>query len=433
MLKLSTQRIDKAIKEENFYSLRALNTPSAGIILAKWLMVLGTIFIICLFVPWQQNIRGTGKVTALSPEHRPQTVQAIIAGQVQQWHVREGDYVTKGDTIVTIREVKEKYFDPELLTRLGEQLSAKKNSLVSKREKSQALRRQILALNEGMNRKTEQASAKLEAEKVKFLNAENQYQRNKKLFEAGNIPLTKFQEIEYKYQGSSADFQNAQVEIDRLKAEYQEKISKSESDLSATEAEMFESEGEISKLTNELANTRIRNGQYQILAPQDGYVVRAMLAGIGETIKEGDPICTVMPEARDLAVEMYVKAMDVPLLSKNRKVRIEFDGWPALQFSGWPSVSVGTFGGKVEVIDYVSANPGEFRILITPDQTDEAWPQQLRVGSGSKGWVMLDNVPVWYEIWRQMNGFPPSLYEAPLEESLPGKKGKKGKTESAKK
>lgn len=433
MLKLSTQRIDKVIKEENFYSLRALNTPSPGIALARWLMVLGALFIIFLFVPWQQNIRGTGKVTALSPEHRPQTVQAVIAGQVQQWHVREGDYVSKGDTIVTIREVKEKYFDPQLLTRLEEQLKAKQNGLSSKRDKSQALRRQIVALNDGMNRKTEQASAKLEAERVKFLNAENQYQRNKKLFEAGNIPLTKFQEIEYKYQGSAADYQNAQVEINRLKAEFQEKISKSESDLNATEAEMFESEGEISKLTNELANTRIRNGQYQILAPQDGYVVRAMLAGIGETIKEGDPICTVMPEARDLAVEMYVKAMDVPLISKNRRVRIEFDGWPALQFSGWPSVSVGTFGGKVEVIDYVSANPGEFRILITPDLKDEAWPQQLRVGSGSKGWVMLDDVPVWYEIWRQLNGFPPSLYEAPLEESLPGKKGKKAKTDVAKK
>jgi hypothetical protein len=35
------------------------------------------------------------------------------------------------------------------------------------------------------------------------------------------------------------------------------------------------------------------------------------------------------------------------------------------------------------------------------------------MGSGTKGWVMLDNVAVWYEIWRQLNGFPASLYEAP--------------------
>jgi hypothetical protein len=157
----------------------------------------------------------------------------------------------------------------------------------------------------------------------------------------------------------------------------------------------------------------IRNQQYHILAPQNGFVVKAVQAGLGETIKEGDPVCTIMPDQHDLAVEMYVKAMDVPLLSKGRKVRIQFDGWPALQFSGWPSVSVGTFGGIVQVIDYVNTKPGEFRILVVPDPKDDPWPGQLRMGGGIKGWVMLENVRVWFEMWRQLNGFPPSLYQAP--------------------
>lgn len=421
MLRLSTNKIEGLIREENLYSLRALKTPSAGRILARWLMVLGLLFILFLFLPWQQNITGTGKITALDPAHRPQSVQAVIAGQIQQWHVREGQLVSAGDTIVTLREVKEKYFDPDFLLRLQQQLSAKKNGLASKKEKASALRRQIDALRNGMQRKTEQAMANLEAEKIKLKNAESQYLRNKKLFEAGNIPLTKFQEIEYKYQNSEADFTSATVEIGRLRAEFEEKISKSESDLNATEADVFETEAEISKLTNEYTNMQIRNGQYQILAPQDGYVVRAMRAGIGETIKEGDAVCLIMPESTDLAVEMYVKAMDVPLISRGRKVRVEFDGWPALQFSGWPSISVGTFGGTIEVIDYVSSNPGEFRILVTPDKDDERWPSQLRVGSGTRGWVMLDNVPMWYEIWRKLNGFPPSLYEAPLQDAMPAK------------
>lgn len=414
MLRLS--KTEHEIQQENLYSLRALKSPSGGIILAKWLIALGVVLLIFLFLPWQQNIRGTGKVTALNPANRPQTVQAVIAGQIQEWHVREGEFVRRGDTIVTLREVKEKYFDPQLLTRIGEQLEAKKSSLASKREKADALRRQIVALKEGMTRKIQQARAKVEAEKIRFENLSNQFDRNKKLYEAGNIPLTKFQEIQYKFQAAEADYRNATTEIERLQAENTEKISKSESELNTTEAEIFDTAGEISKLTNEFANLRIRSGQYQITAPQAGYVVRAMKAGIGETIKEGDAICTVMPDVSDLAVEMYVKAMDVPLLAKGRKVRVEFDGWPALQFSGWPSVSVGTFGGKVEVIDYIGSGSGEFRILVVPDKKDETWPKQLKVGSGTKGWVMLDNVPLWYEIWRQLNGFPPSLYEAPLED-----------------
>jgi len=430
MLNLSRNRVNKIIEQEKLYSLRAIKTPRAGRILARWLVVLGVIFLIILFVPWQQNVRGTGKVTAFDPMNRPQTVQSAIAGRIQHWHVREGEYVDKGDTIITLSEIKDKYFDPELLTRLQEQINAKEQSLIAKEQKAAALLRQINALREAMQNKISQAKAKLEAEEVRFKNAENQFQRNTKLFEAGNIPLTKYQEIEYKYQGAQADFTNAKIELGRVEAEYLDKISKAESDRSNTQAEIFDNAADLAKLRNEFANMRIRNEQYQIIAPQDGVVVRAMLAGIGETIKEGEAVCMIMPlTEEDLAVELYVKAMDVPLITRGRKVRIEFDGWPALQFSGWPSVSVGTFGGEVKVIDYVNSKPGEFRLLVVPDRSDDQWPSQLRVGSGIKAWVMLDDVPVWYEIWRQLNGFPPSLYEAPLDSIIEKKPEESGNDE----
>lgn len=395
------------------HTLRTLRTHTGTRVLARFLVSVLLLFMLLLFLPWQQNIRGVGQVTALSPANRPQTVETVIAGRIQNWFVREGDLVKKGDTIVSISEVKEKYFDPQLLVRLKQQIVAKERSLDAKNKKAEALQRQITALQEAMRLKVEQSRAKLEAEKVKYQNAENQFHRNKKLYEAGNIPLTKFQDVEYKFQGSQAEYLSAKIELDRTQAEYQDKISKAESDLSNTRAEAFDTEVDILKSRNEFTNTEVRSGQYQILAPQDGYIVKAVKAGIGETIKEGDAICTIMPEASDVAVEMYVKAMDVPLINKGRKVRIQFDGWPALQFSGWPSVSVGTFGGEVKVIDYVNSKPGEFRILVVPDTKGESWPAQLRVGSGTKGWVMLDSVPVWYELWRQLNGFPPSLYEAP--------------------
>ena len=263
---------------------------------------------------------------------------------------------------------------------------------------------------------TTAAAAKLAAEKFRFQNAENQYQRNKMLYEAGNIPLTKFQDFEYKFRGSEADYNNAKIELSRIDAEYLDKINKAESELNNTLAELYDTQGTLAKLRNEYTNMEIRNEQYQVIAPQAGIVVKALKAGIGETIKEGEAVCTVMPEVSELAVAMYIKAMDVPLISKGRKVRIQFDGWPALQFSGWPNVSVGTFGGQVEVIDYVNSKPGEFRILVIPDPDDEMWPIQLRMGSGTKGWVMLNNVPIWFEVWRQLNGFPPDYYNIDIED-----------------
>ncbi len=393
-------------------------------------MAIGLLFIIILFLPWQQNIHGIGQVTALSPKNRPQTIQTIIAGRIQDWKISEGQFVEKGDTIAVISEVKEKYFDPKMLLRLREIIVSKEKSLSSKGLKGKALNRQISALEDGMKIKMEQSRAKLEAERVRFSNAKNQYERNKTLFEAGNIPLTKFQDIEYKYQGSEADFINAEIEIARVQAEYLDKINKAESDLNNTLSEQFETQADLAKLGNEYVNMEIRSHQYFILAPQAGQVVKATKAGIGETIKEGEPVCSIMPLSTDVAVEMYVRAMDVPLISKGRKVRVEFDGFPALQFSGWPSISVGSFGGIVEVIDVLNTNPGQFRILLKPDIKDIAWPKQIRVGSGTKSWVMLDNVPVWYELWRQLNGFPPSLYAEPKYDKTEKKKDKETEASS---
>jgi len=164
---------------------------------------------------------------------------------------------------------------------------------------------------------------------------------------------------------------------------------------------------------------------YVVRAPQAGYVVRTLKAGIGETIKEGESIATLQPDAPVLAAEVYVRAMDVPLIQRGRTVRLQFDGWPAVQFSGWPSVAVGTFGGTVTVIDVVSSTNGKYRLLVRPKldraNNDGAWPAQLRLGSGVYGWVILDSVPVWYEIWRQLNGFPPSLQAAPDEAPIKNK------------
>ena len=300
---------------------------------------------------------------------------------------------------------------------------------------------QIGALKDLLTFKREQAKNKLkqskfkldgdsinfETQKIQFANQESIYQRNLKRGEAGNIASNKLLEIESKFQEATTKLAssenkfyqgqqeviNARVDISVTESELLDKISKAESDRNNTLAEIADGQGGLAKLQNDYANLSIRNEQYQIVAPQDGYIVKAMKAGIGETIKEGESVATIMPENPELAVEMYVQAMDVPLIGQDRKVRIQFDGWPALQFSGWPNVSVGTFGGVVRVIDRVNSTGGLYRILVTPDLEDEPWPEQLRMGSGTKGWVMLDNVAVWYEIWRQLNGFPASLYEAP--------------------
>lgn len=443
MLNLSSKKLKTNLAEEHLSALQVLQTPKLGKILAKWLVGLFLGLLVILFLPWQQNINGTGSITALDPADRPQTVQTAIAGRIEAWHIREGQYVNKGDTIMRLSEIKDKFFDPDLLLRIGEQIDAKESTIGAKRQKSEALGDQIVALEGALQLKLSQVrnklaqarlkvksdSADLVAERVQFEIARQQLERQQNLFDKGLKSRTeleartlKFQEsaakvmaVENKYLASQNELINARIDLNGVEAEYREKISKARSDLSGTLSEVYESSGELSKLENEFVNMQIRNSNYYVVAPQNGFIVRAQKAGLGETLKEGDAVVTIMPQYPEMAVAMYVRPMDVPLIQVGRKVRMEFEGWPALQFSGWPSVAVGTFGGIVRVVDYVETpeKGNRYRVLVAPDPEEEPWPEQLRMGSGVYGWVMLDEVPIWYEIWRQMNGFPPSLQEAP--------------------
>jgi len=427
MLNLSKNSIVKLTKKEDLETLRVLQTPKASKLLAKWVVGILALLFLIMFLPWQQNIRGNGKVTALDPENRPQQVETVIAGRIEDWRVQEGQYVHRGDTIMRISEVKDKFFDPEMLSRLKEQMNAKEASIEAKENKVQALENQIEALHnllkfklQQMNNKIKQAQIKVQEDSINYEIAKNQLDRFQVLYDSGNISLNKYQQYELKVVETQAKYQNTQnnfaivlVDLSTLEAEMMDKISKAESDLAATISDLNDAKGSLYKLRINYANMSKRNEQYTIISPQDGHVVKALKTGIGETIKEGEPVVTVMPERPDIAVELYVKAMDVPLLEKAREVRLEFDGWPALQFAGWPNVAVGTFGGRIQVIDYVDSKNGTYRILVTPDPDQEPWPEQLRMGSGVYGWAMLDEVPIWYEIWRQLNGFPPSLEEEP--------------------
>lgn len=428
---------DLGFDADTLYSARLLRTPTSHRTFFKWVAGLLVLLLAALFLPWQQNVKGDGAVTALRPQDRPQTVPALIAGRIEQWYVAEGQYVTKGTPLVRISEVKEKFLDPDLVDRIGEQVSGKRVSLAGKQAKARSLDSLVAALErsralglEKAENKVRLYEAALQAAVVDSQVEAARFARRERLFTDGLSTRTEFEANQLKFQQAIAklverrqELQNARIEVGSVSAEYGEKIAKARADRDATRAEIGESQAEVAKLRNEYTSMQIRNGMYRIDAPQDGYVVKALKEGVGETIKEGDPLVTVVPARPQQAVELYVKAMDVPLLKQGRRVRLIFDGWPALQFSGWPSVSVGTFGGVIAVIDAVDSKAGKFRVLVTPDPADEPWPAQLRMGSGVHGWALLDTVPVWFEIWRQLNGFPPTVDPAGAEAPLKGPAG----------
>jgi adhesin transport system membrane fusion protein len=240
--------------------------------------------------------------------------------------------------------------------------------------------------------------------------------RNLKLQEAKSYEL----EAKNKWLNSKTELINLQLEISNVQVDYETYYNKMLSDKFSTISVKLDSESSLSKLKNQYSNYAYRQGLYYILAPQDGYITSLISNGIGETIKEGEEILTLVPANFDFAAEIFVDPIDLPLLHVNEKVRLQFDGWPAIVFSGWPNISHGTYGGEIYAIDrYISQN-GKYRVLVKPDPEDHPWPEALRFGSGVSSMILLKDVPIWYELWRKINGFPPDYYKN--EEPKPEKK-----------
>jgi multidrug efflux pump subunit AcrA (membrane-fusion protein) len=405
-----------------------------------WLWGIVITLIIILLLPWTQNIRAKGAVTTLRQEQRPQEINTIIAGRVVKWFVKEGDMVKKGDTILQLGEVKVDYFDPKLLDRTKQQIDAKKQSIEGYKGKAGTAEVQVQALTEGRDLKLASLANKIGQQYLKVESDSNdviavkneltvatrQFSAAKVMLDSGAISLVDFERRKVSFQNSQAkkisaenkflqskqELINLRIEQNSATQEYLDKISKAEGDRFSSLSNIATSEADVAKLENTFSSYDIRNQLYYITAPQDGQVIKAAKAGIGEMVKEGDMVVEVVPKEIQYAVEMFVSPMDLPLISIGQKVRFVFDGFPAIVFSGWPQTSYGTFGGKVIAVESNVSNNGKFRTLVIEDSQEGKWPPSLKMGGGANGIALLKDVPIYYELWRNINGFPPEYYKA---------------------
>jgi len=439
MLNITNNRIDKWVDMKKYKSAKILEENKGYITIKRIIWGLAILLLIFMFLPWTQNISGSGSVTTLKPNQRPQTIHSTIAGRIEKLYINEGDFVKKGDTILFISEIKEDYLDPNLVENTGNQVEAKEDAVNSYASKVQALESQIGAIGNEKALKYKQAQNKLkqaylkvqsdsidlEAVKTQLTIAKTQYNRAINLNKEGLKPLTEVEEKRVKWQDAEAkiitqenkyitaqnEVLNAQMELNRILAEYSEKTAKAQSDKQTALSSQFDTEAQVNKLKNQYTNYQIRNGMYYIVAPQNGYINRALQSGIGEIIKEGTSIVSIMPSDFDIAVETYISPVDFPLINKGEKIRVWFDGWPSIVFSGWPGASYGTFGGVIVAKENFISQNGKYRVLIAPDKDSKKWPKELSIGAGVQTLALLEDVPIWFEIWRTLNGFPPNYYQ----------------------
>lgn len=433
-------------KERNYQSLKAVSSSqSYGVVAAILTFVLVAFVFILVFVPWQQSVSGIGKTIIFSPMERPQNIEAQIPARLKHWYVRDGQIVKRGELVAELSDLDPKFLDPQQIGRIKSQ----KQTLIARRSAAQAryksldgqlesLRRSQNAAVPSARERAQQTTDRIwaaeqavEAAKQNTVTTKLNLDRMRDLHDKGLRSRRDLELAELDHTRALTDMERSQASLEVTKRDQkvavldQDKVA-ADSDAAicsigaamASAQETIEStSGEIYKLEIELQNVSQRLELRKVYAPTSGKIVRLLKVGAGETVDSGTVLAVIAPETQDLAAELTISDNDAPLVAVGRPVRLQFAGWPALQFAGWPSIAVGTFGGRIAVIDAIDDGRNNYRVIVKPDQEaiasgkDEPWPnaQHLRPGAEVSGWIMLDTVSLGFELWRQFNAFPPTV------------------------
>lgn len=428
-----------------FRAAQLTRSPRVLLLLSIVLLLLAAVVILAMMVvPWRQTVLAHGQVAVFDPMQRPQPIDAQIKGRLVKLAVVEGQEVKKGQLIALLEDRDSKFMDPQQQDRWREQLRALEDKKSATSLQIEALRGQAQALTEATAAAIPSAEGKVVQAKQKLvvlqqqlrigeqdiLTAQLQKERLDTLFTEGlrsqrdlELAVQKLVESETYFQKMQGDIKLAETDIElagleraKVAADLSEKQQKVAEGIAKAESVQAEIREKIQKIESEASILDVRRHLQKVFAPIDGRVVKLSKVGPGHMIKEGDTLATVVPRELELGVELYVRGLDTPLVEVGRPVRLMFEGFPAVPFVGWPWAAVGTFGGRVTVVDPVATNSEDksgFRIWVEPDPSQPAWPtpSHLRIDSKASGWIMLDDVPIYYEIWRQLNAFParPSL------------------------
>lgn len=436
-------------------TLKTIDTAPMAKKLARGLFKLFLILIIFLgFTPWQQNVRGFGRVIAYTPAERQQVISAQVEGRISRWLVREGSEVKRGDILAEVLDN-----DPQLLQRLQSEqqaLTAKQaatdNRVNSFREQLRmaeharpqaiaAAQSRVAMANERRKAAEQSLQAAIAAKQTTTLNLSRQQQlRLKGLASQRTLELSQLEMAQ-----RSAEVERAQATLVAAKNEIEALTSDGQKIAADASASVEKSRADLNKAIEDqnsiLADalklqTRLARQHTQtVVAPRDGVVLRLLANPGAEMLKSGQALAIFVPDTEERAVELWVDGNDLPLIVTNSHVRLQFEGYPAIQFGGWPEFSVGSFGGEVVLIDATDDGKGHFRILVRPDPKDNAWPSKrfLRQGVRVNGWVLLGQVTLGYELWRIFNGFPPLILPEPTAHSSPKDDAKKADDEGEKK
>ncbi len=439
---------NKQVNADDFPTMQMVRTGNLVRFCGRITFIALALSIVALILlPWQQTAAGIGTVVALDPQQRPQPVLSPSKGVISYVKpgLREGSYVEKDELVLRLTPFAAlgvSQIDTQIIAMESKEAAAlsglevAKQAAVLQESSGQSLAQSLKQDYQAAKQKWEQAKNEVTSIQAELDDKRNQLRIAEEVASRGLVSQEEVYSKQQAVQSQTAKVRKAENAVDELYAALLSKEEEIESKLQEIDIKnrtanqkVLEEMQKINTIEKEIIDLRNKRGEFdrlEVTAPRSGYIQQWFGLEGSDTVKEGDRLFVIVPDTDDLAVEMKISGNDMPLVHEGDRVRLQFEGWPAVQFVGWPSVAVGTFGGKVNRVFPTDDGKGNFRVVVTPDNhfdRENGWPDDryLRQGVRTNGWVLLNKVPLGYEIWRQLNGFPPVIAD-----QEPGKSQDKG-------
>ncbi len=437
-LENSASGIDSSSEVKTLLSWEMTRIPRRLNILARAAILIFIILAVAVcFIPWTQTITVNGKLSSYLPTERPQEIHAQIKGKILGWQVNEGDMVKKGDLILKLGDIDPKFMAPDLIKRLDQSRQALVQQRKAAKEKADIYSQRMEEMEALVEASISTAAARVSEADNKVQNTEQRTIPAKGAQETAKLNLERSRALKEKGLLSQRDLElailavtEAEAEVkaieaelrgvqegrralehhrDQVGAELIQKLLDMKSKRASALSDFAKASKEIADLELKRSNALQRKNASAVYAPFDGTVVRLSQMGPGEIVHSRDLLFTLVPTSAKPAIEMWSNSIDAPLLKPGRPVRFLFNGVPAIPLPAWPELMAGTFDGRIQVVDQSASPNGRFRFWVAPDKSRRHWPPQQNVRQGTQviGWVILNRVPLWYEIWRRFNLFPP--------------------------
>lgn len=327
-------------------------------------------------------------VGILAPDQGIVRVSASRSGVVETVHVYEGQFVSKGDPLISLSNDRVSSMgtvvDDQLSIVVDDQVSQLDDRESLAIEKSEAARRNFLEELGGLRKENSALNDQLLVQQEIADILDTKIERIQAVLNKGYISSDQyFQQKEHQLKAHQT-----LAELKRLLAANKTKSLKLEAALNTLPLEL---EGELAEIASARSELDMRRAELEgvrsniVVAPIDG-IVATLITVAGSTANTQFPLLTIVPDGASLTAHLYVPTRAIGFVQVGQNVRLLYDAFDYRKFGVHEGtitrISPSVFSPG-ELANEIRLNEPSFRVFVMLNsETVSAYGQEIRLQPG---------------------------------------------------